>query len=366
MKMFFVAGLGIAVFIEFLLITKKNKSVSDRILTIWMFLISVHLFLLYLNVTGEIYSVPFLLGWDMPLPLVQGVMLYFYTSFLTNQTPANARYLSLHVFPSLAMYIYLIPFFLLPADQKAEVYRTDGAGYETFMIVKHYAIIISGILYVSWSAFLLRNHRKNIQQQFSDLHRVNLRWLQLLTLGMGGIWCLVIFLSNEVFITAGIVMFVFMIAFFGIRQTEIFTPRAAADEEEEPKKKYTKSGLTEETSVQLHQKLTQLMAEEGLYRQSELSITDLASRLGVHPNYLSQIINQKESKNFYEYVNTYRLEEFKRLVAMSKNQQFTLLSLAYDCGFSSKSSFNRYFKKATGKTPSEYSTEITGNQVSPT
>jgi flagellar biosynthesis/type III secretory pathway M-ring protein FliF/YscJ len=67
-----------------------------------------------------------------------------------------------------------------------------------------------------------------------------------------------------VFITAGIVMFVFMIAFFGIRQTEIFTPRAAADEEEEPKKKYTKSGLTEETSVQLHQKLTQLMAEEGL------------------------------------------------------------------------------------------------------
>jgi AraC-like DNA-binding protein len=161
-------------------------------------------------------------------------------------------------------------------------------------------------------------------------------------------------------------MFVFMIAFFGIRQTEIFTPRAAADEEEEPKKKYTKSGLTEETSVQLHQKLTQLMAEEGLYRQSELSITDLASRLGVHPNYLSQIINQKESKNFYEYVNTYRLEEFKRLVAMSKNQQFTLLSLAYDCGFSSKSSFNRYFKKATGKTPSEYSTEITGNQVSPT
>ncbi len=96
------------------------------------------------------------------------------------------------------------------------------------------------------------------------------------------------------------------------------------------------------------------MSEDALYKKSDLSINDLSTRLGVHSNYLSQVINQKEKKNFYDFVNTYRLAEFKRLVAMPRNQQFTLLSLAYDCGFSSKSSFNRYFKEATGQTPSQY------------
>ena len=93
------------------------------------------------------------------------------------------------------------------------------------------------------------------------------------------------------------------------------------------------------------------MTEDALYKKSDLSINDLSSKLGVHPNYLSQIINQKEKKNFYDFVNTYRIEEFKRLIALQKNQQFTLLSLAYDCGFSSKSSFNRYFQKSNRPDP---------------
>jgi AraC-like DNA-binding protein len=66
------------------------------------------------------------------------------------------------------------------------------------------------------------------------------------------------------------------------------------------------------------------------------------------------VINQREGKHFYDFVNTYRIEEFKEMIAARKNLQFTLLSIALDCGFSSKTSFNRYFKKATGQTPSEY------------
>jgi AraC-like DNA-binding protein len=96
------------------------------------------------------------------------------------------------------------------------------------------------------------------------------------------------------------------------------------------------------------------MREEGAYRKGDLTIGDLASGLGVHPNTLSQVINQKEQKNFYDFVNAFRVEEFKNLIAQRKNRQFTLLALAYDCGFASKSSFHRYFKRATGQTPSEY------------
>ena len=102
-----------------------------------------------------------------------------------------------------------------------------------------------------------------------------------------------------------------------------------------------------------------------LYKKPELSITEVASKLGVHPNYLSQIINQREKKNFYDFVNGFRFEEFKRLIAANKNQQYTLLALAYDCGFSSKSSFNRYFKRATGKTPSEFSSTLAETPANP-
>jgi AraC-like DNA-binding protein len=365
MRMFFVAGIGVAAFIEFLLISKKNKSAPDQILTLWMFLVLVHLFLSYIYITGDIYSFPFLLGIEQPFPLLHGVFLYVYVSSLTGQLPKNRKILILHLVPATLIYVYLITFFMFPADQKIEVYRNHGAGFELFNSVRRYAISVSGICYVTWSALLLKRHRNNVRDQFSDLEKVNLQWLQILTFGMGGIWFLVIFFRSEILVLAGMVVFVFLIGFFGVRQGDIFRSIQLPAEEDEQKKKYTKSGLTEEASGALHQELKRLMAEEALYKKSDLSINDLSSRLGVHPNYLSQIINQKEEKNFYDFVNTYRLDEFKRLVANPKNQQFTLLSLAYDCGFSSKSSFNRYFKKSTGTTPSEYFADLTGNPVRP-
>ena len=362
MRTFFVAGIGVAVFIEFLLISKKNKSTSDLILTIWMFLILVHLFLMYTFITEDIYNFPFLLGIEHPLPLLHGVFLYLYVSFLTEQLPEKRRVLILHFVPALVMYVYLATFFVLPADQKIQVYRNRGAGYELFTTLKSYAIAFSGIFYVVWSAILLKKHRNNIRDQFSDLEKVNLQWLRILTFGLGGIWFLVIFFRNEILILTGIVVFVFLIGFFGVRQADIFTSQQLPVDDKEEKKKYPKSGLTEEVSTKLHQTLIQLMTQDALYRKSDLSINDLASKLGVHPNYLSQIINQKEQKNFYDFVNTYRIEEFKRLIAMPRNQNLTLLSVAFDCGFNSKSSFNRYFKKATGQTPSEYFTALTADQ----
>jgi len=355
--MFFVAGIGIALFIEFLLISKKKKSTPDRILTVWMFLIIVQLFLSYLFITGEITEYPFLLGIEHPLPLFHGVFLYLYVSFLTDQLPEHRKILILHFMPAAVFYLALVPFFLLPADQKIEVYRNHGAGHELFMVLKRYAITCSGVLYVTWCAIMLSRHREAIRDRFSDLEKVNLQWLRILTFGMGGIWFLVIFFRNDLLNLTGIVTFVFLIGFFGIRQAVIFAPAEMPAPATEPRKKYPKSGLTEETATRLHHALIQLMTEEALYKKSDLSINDLASRLGVHPNYLSQIINQKESKNFYEFVNGYRFEAFKRLIAQQKNQQYTLLSLAYDCGFSSKSSFNRFFRKATGQTPSEFSAE---------
>ena len=262
------------------------------------------------------------------------------------------------------MYLYLITFFILPGEEKIQVYRNHGAGYELFGAVKSYLAASSGVIYVVWSAVLLKRHSNNIRNQFSDLHKINLRWLQILTFGLGVIWVLV-FMHNDTMVFSAVVVFVFLIGFFGIRQGDIFRHAPSLAGETEQKSKYQKSGLTEKASGELLRELKRLMTEEALYKKTDLSIDELSARLGVHPNYLSQTINQNEKKNFYDFVNGYRIEEFKRLIEMNKNQQFTLLSLAYDCGFSSKTSFNRCFKKVTGKTPSEYVAAFAGTQLRP-
>ena len=96
------------------------------------------------------------------------------------------------------------------------------------------------------------------------------------------------------------------------------------------------------------------MTNHKLFTESELTLAALAKTLDVHPNHLSQVINSYERKNFYDYINFQRVEEFKRLAPQPDNKNYTLLSMAYECGFNSKTSFNRNFRKVTGISPSEY------------
>lgn len=96
------------------------------------------------------------------------------------------------------------------------------------------------------------------------------------------------------------------------------------------------------------------MQTEKLFKNAEISLLDIAQKLKVHPNNLSQVINSIEQKNFFDYINNYRIAEFKAIANLPINQKFTLLSLAYTCGFNSKTAFNRNFKNSTGLTPISY------------
>lgn len=352
--MIFTAGISIAVFFEFLLVFKKNKTQSDKVLIIWLFLISVHMFLFSVNYLEENYNYPFLLGVGLPLPLIQGVMLYLYIAFSTQQVPKNRKFLLLHFIPTTAAYIYLIPYFMLPADEKIHIYRNEGLGYETFIIVLTISFSLLGLAYQVWSIVLLHRHKRKIENRFSNVEKIDLNWLRILVYGMAVIWLVVILFQNDVLNFVTVSLFVFAIGFFGIRQIGVYPQKTEQANQEEKKEKYSKSGLKGEFSKELYEKLKRLMENEKMYTKNDLVIHDLATTLNVHPNYLSQVINENEGRNFYDFVNNYRVEEFKHLLTIPKNQQLTLLSLAFECGFNSKSSFNRYFKKSTGHTPSQY------------
>lgn len=360
--MIYVVGISIALFISALLLNKKGKSKSDIFLFIWMLLIAVHLFLFYISFSKTIEIFPYLLGLEIPLPLLHGVFLYYYVSSVTNQFPKKNWVALLHLVPALVGYIYLIPFFQLSAKEKVNFFDNNGHGYEIFMNLGLTLIFLSGIIYVVWSIILLKKHKIIIRNQFSDIEGINLKWLQFLTYGLGAIWCIVIFMNNDQYIFLGVSIFAILIGFFGVQQSAIFNNERiilnSSNEESysngNKKEKYARSGLSDEYAEDVYKNLIQLMTEKKYYKRNNIFLNDLATELGIHPNYLSQIINEKEEKNFYDFINIFRVEEFKRLVNVPENKQFTLLALAYDSGFNSKSSFNRYFKKYTGKTPSQY------------
>ncbi len=385
--MLYLAGIVITIFLAILLTGKQNKSQADRILIVWLCAIAFHLVLFYLLITGKIYDYTGFMGIQLPFPLLHGPFLYLYTAALTQQQPKRRAIGLLHFIPAIIPYLFLIPFFNLPSAEKIIVYRNKGAGYETLIRICFFAIIISGIGYITASLFLLRRYRRSIKNKFSNIEKINLAWLRYLIYGVAVIWIGVIF-GNDPLIFGTVVLFVFFLGYFGIRQTGIFisahpqtgklqtlsaeeipkesntpiyreqSPDDRTNQQElngvAPKIKYEKSGLSEEQAGKIYKQLLGCMTNQKLFSDSELTLAALAKTLDVHPNHLSQVINSYEGKNFYDYINFHRVEEFKKLAPLPDNRNYTLLSLAYECGFNSKTSFNRNFKKVTGISPSEY------------
>lgn len=154
-----------------------------------------------------------------------------------------------------------------------------------------------------------------------------------------------------------LVLFIFFLGFSGIRHKNIFSvDNSEKSRIVEPKNtgEYKRSGLKEDDALEYHQKLTELMKTQKPYLEPKLTLGELADSLDISANHLSQIINQYEEKNFYDYINGYRVEEFKKRALKPENKNYNILSIAYDSGFNSKSSFNQVFKKSVGKTPSQY------------
>lgn len=357
----YIAGISISLFLVALLLNKRHKSRSDIILFIWMLVNAIQLSLQFMFVNGQMLEYPFLYGFIAPLPLFHGICLYLYVASVTNHFPKKKIYMWSHLLPPLFAFLYLLRyFFFLPQSQQTALLESEGQGHELFVIILFSSVMLSGVVYIIWSILLLRKHRQNILDQFSEIERVNLKWLQFLIYGLAIVWSVVIFSQNDEYIYVVVVVFVILTGFFGIQQIDIFKERtlhtSKSFEQEQGKSppKYAKSGLTENRSQELYDKLQSLLEREKVYKQQELSVSDLAEKLDIHSNYLSQVINEKTGKSFYDFINTYRIEDFKKLVAEPANKKFTLLSLAYESGFNSKSSFNRYFKKATGQTPTQY------------
>lgn len=382
--MLYLSGIILAFFLSFLLITKRNKSTADNILTIWLVFFGFHLFCYYLLFTNQQFNYPTLVGLGLSLPLIHGPFLYLYTRQQISNVPFSKKQF-LHFLPLLLSYFMFFRFYFLPFDQKVAVFQHNGQGFKIESLINLYAIYVSGIVYVSLSLIKLLKYRKNIVHQFSNTDKINFNWLLYLILWMVVIWVVILFIQKDSYIFGAASLFVLWLGYFGIKQVQVFSQSTSLSDPEtylnlnqkfiknkiqesendinpgtkslsdnSEGSKYLKSSLSDHQVNQIHDRLIELMKNEKPFKNPDLTLNELAKSLDVHPNSISQVINSKEKKNFYELINEKRVEEFLNRISQSSSQQYTLLAIAYDCGFNSKASFNRNFKKYTGLPPRDY------------
>ena len=132
-------------------------------------------------------------------------------------------------------------------------------------------------------------------------------------------------------------------------------------ENESQVKMYEVSTLSPEMSERYLNKLLHAMESEQLFTDGELTLQRLAEKLSIPAQHLSQVINERRSQSFSDLINTYRVEAAKKKLVDPKMQHYTVLAIAEDVGFNSKSSFNAVFKKHTNMTPSEFRKSSNGN-----
>lgn len=355
--MLYLTGIVLSCFLSILLLLKKNKSTADRILCIWMLIMALHQGSNYLDVSKVSYTYPHFLGLGFALPLLHGVMLYFYVLALLGQKKLTIQNVLPHFIPFALLIVLAIPFYRLSGAEKIQVFLRQGAGYEWYMLTQLCLIVSSGFVYVFWSFRLIQASQKNQQQKSTRLQSRLLQWLKYLSIGLAAIWMLVIFFDDQI-IFGGVTVLVCLIGVLGINRVPVFVGNfipAPLDCDPAPSQpRYAKSGLSPSQSDALFEQLTQLMQKQEVYKNPELSLGELAEYLSVHPNYLSQVINEKTGQNFYQYINKLRVEAFLQVAAMPHKQHYSLLALAFESGFNSKSTFNKYFKTVMGETPSEY------------
>ncbi len=231
----------------------------------------------------------------------------------------------------------------------------------TFLTI---ALVVQWALYVFWVIRTQTKHIAVLKQHFSSTEGLELRWVAVLAGAMGtyvlqsligellavfgsqdpigplldGLWVLVVILS---------------LALWGLRPSKELAFVAAELESvgAHRGKKYEKSALGSDQSERIARKLLYAMEKDHLYRDPNLTLSSLSAHIGVSLNYVSQTLNQHIRQSFFEFVNGWRVKEAIPLVEESAS---TVLAIAYEVGFNSRSSFYTAFKRETGMTPTSY------------
>ena len=361
-----IAGSAIAAFACLLLLAKRPLADSDAVAAVFLLILALPM-LEKLILDGSI-ALPYL-GFSLfsGSPLAFGPFLYLYARSVISPGSSQGPRRLLHFLPFLASVVVFL-----------------AMGLSRPATILDILIVISFLAYTLRIVALLRAHAKGIPDYFSrDSIAINLKWLGWLTLGFFLAYAMVILgeftfpgpggsrvPNTTILRDAGTLFFAVLFGFCAIKQPAIFktgirkVPEPGLPGMEElVAKKYEKSGLVKKEAATLLARLEERMLSAKPWLDPDLTIEDLALALGVQRHHLTQIINERLGKNFYRFVNEYRVGEVKRKIALGEAERLSILGVALDAGFNSKSAFNEAFKGIVGSTPSEYRKSVRASPV---
>lgn len=368
------AGAVQGVFLSVALLAHRGNQTANRLLAALMSAFTIYLASSVYYASGVFYRYPHFFGVSYQMPWVFGPLVYLYTRAASDRAWRFQRRHLLHFVPVAVSTLLAIPYYLMSGAEKIAVYERLQTGALPALIAAVDPFkFASGIAYSVATLLYLRRHRNRIRHSYSNTDRVNLTWLLRLAAAAAAIWVLATSLRlgavgpqlRDAHVSLGIAIVVYGIGYRGLRQTEIVAyesieaeqPSAAvsvtAPEPATPRQERPAS-LSVAEAERLERDLLALMATERPWKDPDLTLADLAVRLESTPHKVSELLNARLRQTFYDFVNGYRVEDVQRRIASGETRTRTILNLAFDAGFASKSTFNQAFKTRTGQTPSAY------------
>lgn len=358
-------GTAQSLFASFILLTKRPKTISDKILVVWFFIIALGLGKSLLH-RLDLVNIP-----SASLIFTYGPLLYLYVSSVIKENFRFKPIYTLHLIP-------FVLFALLAYATEWARFSINGNASEGYILLFG-VVFLSTLTYYIYKVFrMLKKHSANIDNTFSyHSQHINLNWVKYISIvftitfaftvlyGMLRKYADVYIIDPGFITSTGFTLLAFSFSFFAFKQPQIFNVnrrdvRYEYDLPLKPKQenKYERSGLKDDEADRYLKRLIEYTEINKPYLKGDLTIQEIADNIDVPKHYLTQILNEKIRKNFYTFINEYRVAAVKEMFANSNYNHYTLLAIAYECGFNSKSSFNGIFKKMTGQTPSEYRTAI--------
>lgn len=328
---------------------KKGKTISNRILAAFLFANAMYLIDFSLYAIQKVTGLPLLWfsGLGSTFGFLFGPTLYLYIFSITVK---DFQFRLFHLFHFLVFAIVFVLVFFRMAIPSIYIYSALHLQTTPYMV----ACIV-----------VLLQYRKRIKDYFSSVEKLNLTWMLYVVGAFFFMWMvdLVDFILQDlrlitqheeayfIFISLLINFFFAILIFYkALQQPEIFKVGSNGEKAQ----KYEQSRLTDSEKKEYLERLEQFFIIKKPFLNPEITIAEVASELNVHSKYLSQAINESLGKNFYDFINSYRIEEAKKQLKNNIDSKKTVLEVLYESGFNSKSAFNSAFKKHTGFTPTEF------------
>lgn len=362
-----------------MLFAKKDNHAANVVLAVGMLALSIDIFHSAYLAFNYYESFPHFIGITFAFPFLYGPIFYLYAKLISSNNNTLKTKYYLNFIPFILVVIYgMIFVYFKSGDFKIALVKGKLATPISLLKFIGYLKPVHGIIYVLLTIKVVRDFNSKIKNSFSSIERINLKWLMHLTIGLSIVWGVVVlsyivnFISTKeihmnqfIYITASVL--IYSIGYFSLRQPQIFSPRIQKPDtapvtdsmkQMEKSTSYQKSGLSEEEGISYQKNLIELMERDKPYLNNELTLRDLADKLAMSTHNLSEILNTRIKQNFYDFINSYRIEEVKQRLAQGESEKFSLIAIAFDSGFNSKTAFNTVFRKITGLTPSQYRKQL--------